>query len=124
MSAMSKIEWFILRDGREHGPLTIFELRIFVSEGYLKDSDLVRRYSTDLSERDCYIPPNEIRSYFRKGIEFSSENGQTLASKESTTIPNKTSIIDLIEVLASEAVRCVYAAVALISRPKKNLNDI
>lgn len=44
MSGMqSDVQWYIARDGQQHGPLNEPEMRLFVERGYLKDGDLVWR---------------------------------------------------------------------------------
>ncbi|HEY8194464.1 MAG TPA: DUF4339 domain-containing protein [Hyphomicrobium sp.] len=37
------IQWYIARDGKQHGPLTDVELRTFVAHSYLRQSDLIWR---------------------------------------------------------------------------------
>ncbi|WP_246317175.1 GYF domain-containing protein [Hyphomicrobium methylovorum] len=37
------IQWYIARDGKQHGPLTDVELRTFVAHSYLRPSDLIWR---------------------------------------------------------------------------------
>jgi len=37
------IQWYIARDGKQHGPLTDIELRTFVAHHYLRQSDLIWR---------------------------------------------------------------------------------
>lgn len=37
------IQWYIARDGKQHGPLTDIELRTFVAHSYLRQSDLIWR---------------------------------------------------------------------------------
>lgn len=36
-------QWFIARDGKQHGPLTDIEMRTFVAHGYLRATDLIWR---------------------------------------------------------------------------------
>ena len=36
-------QWYIARDGKQHGPLTDIEMRTFVSHSYLRPSDLIWR---------------------------------------------------------------------------------
>lgn len=37
------IQWFIAREGKQHGPLSDVEMRTFVSQGHLKPTDLIWR---------------------------------------------------------------------------------
>ena len=37
------IQWYIARDGKQHGPLTDVEMRTFVAHDYLRQSDLIWR---------------------------------------------------------------------------------
>jgi GYF domain 2 len=37
------IQWFIARDGKQHGPLSEVEMRTFVAQGHLKPTDLIWR---------------------------------------------------------------------------------
>jgi hypothetical protein len=37
------IQWYIAREGKQHGPLSDVEMRTFVSQGHLKPSDLIWR---------------------------------------------------------------------------------
>jgi hypothetical protein len=37
------IQWYIARDGKQHGPLTDIELRTFVAHSYLRQTDLIWR---------------------------------------------------------------------------------
>ena len=37
------IQWYIARDGKQHGPLTDVEMRTFVAHSYLRASDLIWR---------------------------------------------------------------------------------
>ncbi|MBS0233329.1 MAG: DUF4339 domain-containing protein [Proteobacteria bacterium] len=39
----SDIQWYIARDGKQHGPLTDVEMRTFVAHNYLRLSDLIWR---------------------------------------------------------------------------------
>jgi hypothetical protein len=39
----SDIQWYIARDGKQHGPLTDVEMRTFVAHSYLRASDLIWR---------------------------------------------------------------------------------
>ncbi len=39
----SDIQWYIARDGKQHGPLTDVEMRTFVAHSYLRLSDLIWR---------------------------------------------------------------------------------
>ena len=39
----NEIQWYIARDGKQHGPLTDVEMRTFVSHNYLRLSDLIWR---------------------------------------------------------------------------------
>lgn len=39
----SDIQWYIARDGKQHGPLTDIEMRTFVAHNYLRISDLIWR---------------------------------------------------------------------------------
>ena len=39
----AKIEWYLARDGQQHGPLTDAELKKFIELGHLNPSDLVWR---------------------------------------------------------------------------------
>ena len=39
----SEIQWYIARDGKQHGPLTDVEMRTFVAHNYLRLSDLIWR---------------------------------------------------------------------------------
>ena len=39
----SAIEWFLARDGQQHGPLSETEMRTFVDMGHLREQDLVWR---------------------------------------------------------------------------------
>lgn len=41
--AEQDIQWFIARDGKQHGPLSEAEMRTFVSRGHLRASDLIWR---------------------------------------------------------------------------------
>jgi hypothetical protein len=40
---VDEIQWYIARDGKQHGPLTDVELRTFVAHSYLRMSDLIWR---------------------------------------------------------------------------------
>jgi hypothetical protein len=40
---VNEIQWYIARDGKQHGPLTDVELRTFVAHNYLRVSDLIWR---------------------------------------------------------------------------------
>jgi len=40
---VNEIQWYIARDGKQHGPLTDVELRTFVAHSYLRTSDLIWR---------------------------------------------------------------------------------
>ena len=37
------IQWYIARDGKQHGPLSDMEMRAFVAQGHLKPTDLIWR---------------------------------------------------------------------------------
>lgn len=37
------IQWYIARDGQQHGPLTDAEMRVFIDNGYLRPTDLIWR---------------------------------------------------------------------------------
>lgn len=37
------IQWYIARDGKQHGPLSDVEMRTFVAQGHLKSTDLIWR---------------------------------------------------------------------------------
>ncbi len=37
------IQWYIARDGKQHGPLSDIEMRTFVAQGHLKPTDLIWR---------------------------------------------------------------------------------
>ena len=37
------IQWYIARDGEQHGPLSDVEMRTFVAQGHLKPTDLIWR---------------------------------------------------------------------------------
>ncbi len=37
------IQWYIARDGKQHGPLSDVEMRTFVGQGHLKPTDLIWR---------------------------------------------------------------------------------
>jgi hypothetical protein len=37
------IQWYIARDGKQHGPLTDIELRTFIAHNYLRQTDLIWR---------------------------------------------------------------------------------
>ncbi len=37
------IQWYIARDGKQHGPLSDMEMRTFVAQGHLKPTDLIWR---------------------------------------------------------------------------------
>jgi hypothetical protein len=39
----SEVQWYIARDGKQHGPLTDVEMRTFVAHNYLRASDLIWR---------------------------------------------------------------------------------
>jgi hypothetical protein len=39
----NEIQWYIARDGKQHGPLTDVEMRTFVAHNYLRQSDLIWR---------------------------------------------------------------------------------
>lgn len=39
----NEIQWYIARDGKQHGPLTDIEMRTFVAHSYLRLSDLIWR---------------------------------------------------------------------------------
>jgi hypothetical protein len=39
----SDIQWYIARDGKQHGPLSDVEMRTFVAQGHLKPTDLIWR---------------------------------------------------------------------------------
>lgn len=39
----NETQWYIARDGKQHGPLTDVEMRTFVSHSYLRPSDLIWR---------------------------------------------------------------------------------
>jgi len=39
----NEIQWYIARDGKQHGPLTDVEMRTFVAHSYLRASDLIWR---------------------------------------------------------------------------------
>ena len=39
----SEAQWYIARDGKQHGPLTDVEMRTFVAHSYLRPSDLLWR---------------------------------------------------------------------------------
>lgn len=40
---VSETQWYIARDGKQHGPLTDVEMRTFVSHNYLRPTDLIWR---------------------------------------------------------------------------------
>lgn len=40
---VSETQWYIARDGKQHGPLTDVEMRTFVTHNYLRASDLIWR---------------------------------------------------------------------------------
>lgn len=40
---VNDIQWYIARDGKQHGPLTDVEMRTFVAHSYLRPSDLIWR---------------------------------------------------------------------------------
>lgn len=40
---VTETQWYIARDGKQHGPLTDIEMRTFVSHNYLRPSDLIWR---------------------------------------------------------------------------------
>ena len=37
------IQWYIAREGKQHGPLSDAEMRTFVAQGHLKPTDLIWR---------------------------------------------------------------------------------
>src|SRR6185295_5834333 len=37
------IQWYIAREGKQHGPLSDVEMRTFVAQGHLKPTDLIWR---------------------------------------------------------------------------------
>src|SRR4029079_7845221 len=39
----AEIQWYIARDGKQHGPLSDVEMRTFVAQGHLKPTDLIWR---------------------------------------------------------------------------------
>jgi len=39
----AEIQWYIARDGKQHGPLSDVEMRTFVAQGHLKPNDLIWR---------------------------------------------------------------------------------
>src|SRR5690349_11945615 len=39
----AEIQWYIARDGKQHGPLSDIEMRTFVAQGHLKPTDLIWR---------------------------------------------------------------------------------
>ncbi len=39
----NEIQWYIARDGKQHGPLTDIEMRTFVAHSYLRQADLIWR---------------------------------------------------------------------------------
>lgn len=39
----NEIQWYIARDGKQHGPLTDIEMRTFVAHSYLRTTDLIWR---------------------------------------------------------------------------------
>jgi len=42
-SQQADIQWYIARDGKQHGPLSDVEMRTFVAQGHLKPTDLIWR---------------------------------------------------------------------------------
>jgi hypothetical protein len=42
-SQQPDIQWYIARDGKQHGPLSDVEMRTFVAQGHLKPTDLIWR---------------------------------------------------------------------------------
>lgn len=54
----AEIEWFIARDGQQHGPLSDAEMRLFVESGHLKGTDLLWRVGfTDWRPASSVFPP-------------------------------------------------------------------
>src|SRR4029078_2834301 len=43
MTSQSDIQWYIAREGKQHGPLSDLEMRTFVAQGHLKPTDLIWR---------------------------------------------------------------------------------
>lgn len=53
-----KIEWYLARDGEQHGPLSDTELRKFVELGHLRESDLLWRAGfTEWQQAFVVFPP-------------------------------------------------------------------
>ena len=40
---VNELQWYIARDGKQHGPLTDIEMRTFVAHNYLRQTDLIWR---------------------------------------------------------------------------------
>lgn len=54
----AEIEWYIARDGQQHGPLSDAEMRLFVESGHLKATDLLWRVGfTDWRPAPLVFPP-------------------------------------------------------------------
>jgi len=43
MTGQADIQWYIAREGKQHGPLSDAEMRTFVAQGHLKPTDLIWR---------------------------------------------------------------------------------
>ena len=54
----AEIQWYVARGGQQHGPISDVEMRLFVTNGHLKPSDLIWRPGfTDWQPATAIFPP-------------------------------------------------------------------
>jgi hypothetical protein len=79
------VQWYIARDGKQHGPLTDIELRTFVAHSYLRQSDLIWRPGMT----EWQAAPSVFPAAFQ-GQELSESEAASQVSQAARSVPAQT----------------------------------
>jgi hypothetical protein len=82
MHGAGDIDWYIQRDGREYGPLTPPELKIFLSAGHSRPADLFRYQSRANPQHSGYLVASEIEEFQNESEVGAQTSEQMSASSD------------------------------------------
>ena len=113
--------WYIVRDGRKHGPLHTEELRLFVTQGHLKEGDVIQRDNSSGDRHAIYYPANEIRAYFQRQTpsEHPTPNVPENSKRNNGRLIGLHQLRPLLSAVTNEIFRNLIKAKNFLFRPKE-----
>lgn len=110
----SPSQWYVARDGQQHGPLSDAEMRLFVQGGHLKPADLIWRPGfPDWKPATEVFPPRKRTAASKaseKPAETAPEKTGQAAGGGAATITKATETAPVAEAKAADPVRTESAA--------------